>query len=69
MDAYVVGITGIMLFLGLFTVAALFFFSIESGEQNTADEPPYAQVQHIDTNTIETVDVAGQVQRWQRLAE
>jgi hypothetical protein len=62
MDGYVLGFLVMMGFMVLVAIAALFFLSIESA----GDKPRYTRVTPVDTNTIETVDVAGQVQRWTR---
>ncbi len=62
MDGYVLGFLAMMGFMVVVAVAALFFLSIESG----GEPPRYTHVERVDTNTIETVDAAGQVQRWTR---
>lgn len=69
MDAYVMGFVGIMIVLGMVTLTALVFIANEFDEAAPDNlTAPYATIRRIDTNTIETVDQAGQTQKWQRQA-
>lgn len=70
MDGYVFGFVAVMTFMILVTVGALIFISMEPAANGPQDKrvPFYTTIRRVDTNTIETVDATGEVQRWQRSA-
>lgn len=69
MDAYMIGFLGVTAFIFMVGLAALVLLSTETRMPGDADtRVRYTRVQQVDTNTLETVDLSGQVQRWQRSA-
>jgi hypothetical protein len=68
MDGYIIGfigISGISLLVGIMAIVLLSF----DGDSNEHDRRiSYKQVRHITTNTIETVNFAGEKEVWQRSA-
>ncbi len=69
MDGYIIGfiaISGITILIG---VMAIIFISFEG---NTSEEHDhriqYRNIRHVTTNTIETVNLAGETEIWQRSA-
>lgn len=69
MDGYIIGfmaISGITVLIG---VMAIIFLSFEgSTSEEHAHRIEYRNIRHITTNTIETVNLAGEKEVWQRSA-
>jgi len=66
------------LFISFFTVAigiiAVIFVSFDAKSSENplstvTKQPLYKQIRRVNTHTIETVDPAGQIQRWTRLPQ
>lgn len=76
MTVFAMGFIFIMGFTLLIGIAAVIFISFDTdASQNpsnaihTTTGHLYDIVRHVNTNTIETVDTAGLVQRWERSRE
>jgi hypothetical protein len=66
MDGYVLGfvaLMGVMLFVG---IAGLMFIALEGKTDVKHSRLRYTDVRRVTTNTIETVDVTGNVEQWKR---
>lgn len=67
MDGYIIGfiaISGMTLFVGLM---AIIFLSLEGQSDTERDHRiQYRNIRHLTTNTIETVNLAGETEVWQR---
>ena len=76
MTVFAMGFVFIMVFTLLVGIGAAVFISFDAdGSQNPVSTAKattgrlYDIVRRVNTNTIETVDTAGMVQRWERSAE
>lgn len=67
MDAYVIGFIAISAISLLIGVMAIIFLSFD-GEQKTDQRIRYTQIRHLNTNTIETVNLSGETEVWERSA-
>jgi len=67
MDAYVIGFIAISAISLLIGVMAIIFLSFD-GEQKTDGRIRYTHVRHLNTNTIETVNLSGETEVWERSA-
>lgn len=66
MDGYVLGfiaISGLTLLVGL---AAIVFLSFDGGQTEHDRRIRYRTIRHLNTNTIETVNLAGETETWHR---
>lgn len=73
MSAFIIGFIFVMLFMLLLGVGAVLFISFDATASKnpvtpakTATQRLYNIVRRVNTETIETVDAAGSVQRWTR---
>lgn len=68
MDGYTLGFVLAMGFMLLVSLGALIFTSLDFDGEATSQDTRinYHTVRVIDTNTIETIDALGEVERWQR---
>lgn len=73
MTTFAIGFIFIMIFTVFVGIGAIVFISFDaSPSQNTAklsQDDPYNSVRQLNTNTIETVDIAGSVQIWVRMID
>lgn len=68
MNAYIIGFIAISSLSLLVSVMAIVFLSFD-GESNAQDHRiRYKNVRQVTTNTIETVNFAGETEIWQRSA-
>lgn len=76
MTIFAMGFIFIMIFTVLVGIGAVVFISFDgevtrypAGTANATTTRLYDIVRHVNTNTIETVDASGSVQRWERSGE
>lgn len=67
MDAYIIGFIGISAISLLTGVMAIVFLSFD-GDQTTDRRIRYTQIRQLTTNTIETVNLSGETEVWNRSA-
>lgn len=68
MDAYILGfiaISGLTLLIG---IAAIIFLSFDAKPESQDRRILYTKVRQLNTNTIETVNISGETEVWQRSA-
>ena len=73
MTTFAIGFVFIMIFTVLVGLGAVIFISFDASPSerpsNVSQNDPYNIVRQVNTNTIETVDMAGGVQTWVRMSD
>ena len=73
MTIFAIGFVFIMVFTVLVGIGAIAFISFDASPSErpskVSQDDPYNIVRQVNTNTIETVDMAGGVQTWVRMSD
>ncbi|GAB5491123.1 MAG: hypothetical protein Phog2KO_13380 [Phototrophicaceae bacterium] len=73
MTLFAIGFVFIMIFTVLVGIGAVIFISFDASPSErpskVSQDDLYNIVRQVNTNTIETVDMAGSIQTWVRMSE
>ena len=68
MDGYILGFIAVSVLMLLVTIGALIFISFDGEDSGQNTRIRYTDIRQVNTNQIETVNVSGEVEIWQRSA-